>query len=198
MDNLSQLSDQELVARYTDGCNEAFDVLLSRHKDTVYGYISYNLNDQPQNIDDAFQETFVKAIVCLKEGRYTDTGRFAAWLTRIAHNVIVDLYREDSQLPTITCSNDERNVFDALNIADASHEEHLVNQQTLADVRLLMDKLPTEQREVVFMRYYEDLSFKEIANIIGASINTCLGRARYGIMNMRRMAQQHNISLELI
>lgn len=198
MDNLCHLTDDELVKSYSAGCNEAFDALLFRHKDALYNYISYNLNDSPSIVDDVFQETFVKVIVTLREGRYASCGNFGAWLIRIAHNVIVDHYRRDAQLPVVCCLEDDKGLFNDQHIVETYAEARLVNEQTLHDVKSLMEQLPDVQRDVVYMRYYENRSFKEIASLTGASVNTCLGRMRYALLNMRRMAQERRLSLELI
>lgn len=197
MDKYSHMTDSELVACYSAGCNEAFDALLCRHKDALYNYISFNLPNDSLTADDVFQETFVKVIVSIREGRYTPSGSFGAWLTRIAHNIIVDNYRLDNQLPLVTC-DDDQTILNDQRIAETYAEARIVNEQTLEQVKLLMEKLPKQQREVVFLRYYENRSFKEIAEITRASLNTCLGRMRYGLINMRRMADEHHLSLELI
>lgn len=198
MDNLCHLTDDELVKIYSTGCNEAFDVLLFRHKDTLYNYILRNLNDSPSTVDDVFQETFVKVIMTLREGRYASCGSFGSWITRIAHNVIVDHYRRDAQLPVVNCLEEDKGLFNDQRIAESYAEARLVNEQTLREVKGLMEQLPDVQRDVVYMRYYENLSFKEIASLTGASVNTCLGRMRYALLNMRRMAQESHLSLELI
>lgn len=195
MENLKQLTDQMLVQRYITGDNEAFDCLLDRHKDRLYNYIYFTLRN-PDLTEDFFQETFVKAIMTLKQGRYTESGKFFPWLTRIAHNLIIDYYRQENHM---SVSHREETEFDLLQEQDqmANHTEaEMVNEQTLKDVRRLMNHLPDSQREVVFMRFYQDLSFKEIAEITGVSINTSLGRMRYALMNMRRMAKENGISLE--
>lgn len=198
MDNLCHMADYELALSYGAGCNEAFDALLFRHKTEIYNYISFNLKDEPSIVDDVFQETFVRVIVSLREGRYAASGSFCAWLKRIAHNVIADHYRVEAQLPLVTCSEEEHGVFNNQLVAESYAEARIVNEQTLRDVKRLMHRLPEEQREVVFLRFYKDLSFKEIAQVTGASVNTCLGRMRYGIINMRRMAEEHHLSLEFI
>ena len=147
--------------------------------------------------EDIFQETFVKAIVTLQQGRYTNDGKFAAWITRIAHNLVIDQFRIERNENTV--SNDDTDV-DLLNdakLAEGTIESRMVNEQVLSDVRMLINELPDCQREVVFMRYYQDLSFKDIADITGVSINTALGRMRYAILNMRRIAAEKNISLVL-
>jgi RNA polymerase sigma-70 factor (ECF subfamily) len=147
--------------------------------------------------EDIFQETFVKAITTLQQGRYQNDGKFAAWVTRIAHNLVIDQFRIERNENAI--SNDEVE-FDLLNdakLAEGTIENRMVNEQVLKDVRALIDELPDCQREVVFMRYYQDLSFKEISDITGVSINTALGRMRYAVLNMRRIAEEKCISLTL-
>ena len=196
MDKLKQMTDDVLVTLYLEGNNSAFDVLLNRHKDRLFNYIFFIVRSK-EVAEDIFQETFVKAIVTLQQGRYTNDGKFAAWITRIAHNLVIDQFRIERNENTV--SNDETEV-DMLNdarLAEGTIENRMVNEQVLKDVRMLVDELPDCQREVVFMRYYQDLSFKDIADITGVSINTALGRMRYAILNMRRIAAEKNISLVL-
>ena len=196
MDKLKQMTDDVLVTLYLEGNNSAFDVLLNRHKDRLFNYIFFIVRSK-EVAEDIFQETFVKAIVTLQQGRYTNDGKFAAWITRIAHNLVIDQFRNERNENAI--SNDEME-YDLLNdarLSEGTIENRMVNEQVLADVRMLVDELPDYQREVVFMRYYQDLSFKDIADITGVSINTALGRMRYAIMNMRRIAAEKNVSLVL-
>lgn len=188
MENLTLRTDEQLVAKFVSGCNEAFDVLLQRHQDRLYSYISYIVRNKDM-ADDLFQETFVKAIVTLRQGRYKETGKFYAWLTRIAHNLLIDQFRNERN-ETLIYDDDAENAWhEAAMIADGYRESEIINEQVLSDVKRLMDNLPDNQREVVFMRFYQDLSFKEISDITGVSINTALGRMRYAIINMRRMAE---------
>ena len=196
MDKLKQMADDALVTLYLEGNSSAFDVLLNRHKDRLFNHIFFIVRSK-EVAEDIFQETFVKAIVTLQQGRYTNDGKFAAWITRIAHNLVIDQFRIERNENTV--SNDETEV-DLLNdarLAEGTIENRMVNEQVLKDVRMLVDELPDCQREVVFMRYYQDLSFKDIADITGVSINTALGRMRYAILNMRRIAAEKNISLVL-
>ena len=196
MDKLKQMADDALVTLYLEGNNSAFDVLLNRHKDRLFNYIFFIVRSK-EVAEDIFQETFVKAIVTLQQGRYTNDGKFAAWITRIAHNLVIDQFRIERNENTV--SNDETE-YDLLNdsrLSEGTIENRMVNEQVLKDVRMLVDELPDCQREVVFMRYYQDLSFKDIAEITGVSINTALGRMRYAILNMRRIAAEKNISLVL-
>lgn len=194
MDKLCLHTDDQLVALYVSGQNEAFDVLLERYKDKLYSYIFYIIKNADL-ADDLFQETFVKAIMTIKQGRYVENGKFYPWLTRIAHNLLIDQFREERNENTISNDEVEGDLFNNCMLADESTESVLVYEQSLKDVKKLMEHLPDNQREVVFMRYYQDLSFKEISDITGVSINTALGRMRYAILNMRRMAQENNIAL---
>ena len=196
MENMKQMTDDVLVSLYLNGNNGAFDVLLNRHKDRLFNYIFFIVRSR-ELAEDIFQETFVKAIVTLQQGRYVNDGKFSAWITRIAHNLVIDQFRVERNENLI--SNDETE-FDLLNdarLSEGTVENRMVNEQVLCDVRALIDELPDCQREVVFMRYYQDLSFKDIADITGVSINTALGRMRYAVLNMRRVAAEKNVSLVL-
>lgn len=198
MKNLAHMTDDELVCQYVNGCNEAFDILLQRHQDALYDYISRHLKSMPDMIDDVFQETFVKVIMCLRDGNYQPSGLFRAWICRIAHNVMVDLFRSEAQLPIVKGDENGPNLIEMHQGTDTFIEAELVNEQTLEDVKRIMEELPEAQRTVVYLRYYENRSFKEISDLTGATLNTCLGRMRYGIINMRRIAEEKNIALELI
>ena len=196
MENMKKMADDVLVTLYLNGNNGAFDVLLNRHKDRLFNYIFFIVRSR-ELAEDLFQETFVKAIVTLQQGRYVNDGKFSAWITRIAHNLVIDQFRVERNENLI--SNDETE-FDLLNdarLSEGTVENRMVNEQVLCDVRALIDELPDCQREVVFMRYYQDLSFKEIAEMTGVSINTALGRMRYAVLNMRRIAAEKSISLVL-
>jgi RNA polymerase sigma-70 factor (ECF subfamily) len=196
MIHLKQMTDEELVVAYAQGNNNAFDILLNRHKSNIYSYIYFIVRNREMT-EDIFQETFVKAIMTIKQGRYTENGKFRAWINRIAHNLIIDNYRQEKNEQTI--SNDECEV-DLLNnykLADGTIEDEMVKAQILSDVKKLIDYLPDNQKEVLMLRYYQDLSFKEIADITGVSINTALGRMRYAILNMRRMAEEKNMILTM-
>ena len=196
MENMKKMADDVLVTLYLNGNNGAFDVLLNRHKDRLFNYIFFIVRSR-ELAEDLFQETFVKAIVTLQQGRYVNDGKFSAWITRIAHNLVIDQFRVERNENLI--SNDETE-FDLLNdarLSEGTVENRMVNEQVLCDVRALIDELPDCQREVVFMRYYQDLSFKDIADITGVSIKTALGRMRYAVLNMRRIAAEKNVSLVL-
>ena len=186
MENLNQMTDDMLVSLYSNGNNRAFDILLSRYQDKLYSYINFVVRNRDL-ADDIFQETFVKAIVTLQKGCYSSTGKFGAWLTRIAHNLIIDWYRQQSGNNTVSNDAQEYDLLNDASLSEANVEDCMINEQTLSDVRRLVDLLPDNQREVVFMRYYQDLSFKEIADITGVSINTALGRMRYALLKRTPM-----------
>ena len=197
MKNLQDMTDEELALSYIDGNNRAFDLLLSRNQQNIFSYIIFVVHDR-ETAEDIFQETFIKVITRLQEGRYTDSGKFGAWVMRIAHNVIMDWYRDQSSrcIVKTTKDNDLSNIGGE-DIIEGNIENAYVNNQVMSDVRRLLDLLPPVQREVVFMRYYQKLSFKEIADTTSVSINTALGRMRYALLNMRRMAKSNGISLQL-
>ena len=197
MKDYASLTDEQLALLYVGGDFRAFDLLLERNQQKLYSYILFVVHD-PEVANDIFQETFVKVITKLQDGKYTDSGKFNFWLSRIAHNVIMDTYRhqKNSQIVEPTEDND-LNKLRSNDLMDINRENEYVNSQVMNDVRHLMDSLPTAQREVVYMRYYQDLSFKEIAEITGVSINTSLGRMRYALINMRRMAKEHHIQLNM-
>ena len=196
MENMQKMTDEALVALYSKGNNQAFDILLERYKDKVYSYIYFSVRND-ELAEDIFQETFVKAIVTLQQGRYTENGKFAAWITRIAHNLIIDLFRQEKNENVVSNDETEIDLFNDIKLSDDNIETKLVNEQVLRDVRRLVEFLPDNQREVVYMRFYQELSFKEIAEITGVSINTALGRMRYALLNMRRMAEEKHIALEV-
>lgn len=197
MENISRLTDEELAISYVRGNNRAFDELLSRNQSKLFSYILFVVRDEDK-ANDLFQETFVKVITKLHQGRYVDSGKFGAWIMRIAHNVIMDWYREQRSRNLIepTDENDLSNLS-GNEILDSNVENRYVNDQIMVDVKNMMNMLPPTQREVVFMRFYQDLSFIEIAETTGVSINTSLGRMRYAILNLRRMSKEHNIALQL-
>ena len=192
------MTDEELALSYVNGNNKAFDLLLSRTQSKLYSYILFVVHARDR-ADDVFQETFVKAIAKLHEGRYTTSGKFLAWLMRIAHNVIMDNYRENRSKGTVDVAGDnDLSNISSDTLLDSNIENRFVNTQVLSDVKKMMNMLPTPQREVVFMRYYQNMAFKEIAEVTGVSINTSLGRMRYALLNMRRMARDNKLSLEMM
>ena len=172
-------------------------MLLSRSQDKIFNYIMYIVKDE-NLANDLFQETYLKAITKMQNGRYTDSGKFFWWLTRVAHNVIIDYYRaqKSSRIVEPTKDNDLSNL-NSNSVMDNCRESEMSNAQVLRDVKKLMEALPEQQREVVFMRYYQELSFKEIAKITGVSINTSLGRMRYALINLRKLTHQHGVNLVL-
>ena len=196
MKNLLNHTDDELVVRYAQGNNEAFDVLLKRHESKIFSYIYYIVKDDDK-ANDIFQETFVKAIMTIRQGRYSGNGRFVSWITRIAHNLIIDNYRQEKIENCVNSEDESLDIFNRKELSEGTIEDALVQEQISCDIRRLVDALPDNQREVIEMRYYKDLSFKEIADLTNVSINTALGRMRYAILNMRRMAEQYNIALTL-
>jgi len=197
MIELNEMTDEELAMLYVRGNNRAFDLLLSRNQTKLFSYIFFIVHDRDV-ADDLFQETFVKIITKLQEGRYSTTGKFAAWMMRIAHNVMMDWYRSQKtdKVVEVSKDNDLSNISNS-SVLDANVENRYTNEQVLCDVKRMMNLLPVAQREVVFMRFYQDLSFKEIAELTNVSINTALGRMRYAVLNLRRMALSHGIALQL-
>jgi RNA polymerase sigma-70 factor (ECF subfamily) len=197
MSTLESMTDEELALSYINGNNRAFDELLSRSQDKIFNYIMYIVKDEDL-ANDLFQETFLKAITKMQSGRYTDSGKFFWWLTRVAHNVIIDHYRalKNRHVVEPTKDNDLSNL-NSNSVLDSCRESEMANIQVLCDVKRLMEALPEQQREVVFMRYYQELSFKEIAKITGVSINTSLGRMRYALINLRKLSHQYGVNLVL-
>jgi len=197
MKNLKDMTDEELALSYVDGNNKAFDLLLSRNQQNLFSYILFVVHDR-ETADDIFQETFIKVITRLQEGRYVVSGKFSAWVMRIAHNAIMDWYRDQAARCIVKAGKDnDLSNIGGDDIMEGNIESAYVNRQVMNDVRRLLDMLPPIQREVVYMRYYQQLSFKEIADTTSVSINTALGRMRYALLNMRRMAKSNGISLQL-
>lgn len=196
MENLNLMTDEELAIMYVDGDNKAFDLLLSRNQEKLFTYILFVVRDR-EMANDMFQETFFKVVSRLQQGKYIANGKFSAWLMRIAHNVIMDWYRQQRAQNIVDApkENDLSNVGSTL--LESSREGELVNNQVMEDVRRMMSHLPASQREVVFMRFYQRMSFKEIAEATGVSINTALGRMRYAIHNLRRMTREHQLTLQM-
>ena len=191
------MTNEQLALSYVNGNNQAFDLLLSRNQSKLFSYILFVVHDQDL-ANDIFQETFVKVITKLQERKYVDSGKFSAWIMRIAHNVIMDWYRDNraQNIVEATEDNDLSNI-NSNNCLDYNIEDRYINEQVLRDVKKMMNLLPPNQREIVFMRFYQEMSFKEIAETTGVSINTALGRMRYAILNLRRMAKKSKMSLEV-
>lgn len=197
MKKFAGMTDEELALRYVDGDNSAFDELLARNQQKLFDYIMFMVHNQ-ELANDIFQDTFVKIITKLQQGYYTNSGKFSYWMNRIAHNIIMDLYRvqKTERIIEPNAENDLSNLA-GQEVMVMNREMQLVNHQVMNDVRHMMDSLPASQREVVYMRMYQDLSFKEIAEITGVSINTALGRMRYALLNLRRMAKKYDIQLNV-
>ncbi len=196
MANYLSLTDEQLVKAYAQGNNEAFDALLKRHQDRVFNYILRIVKNEDM-ANDIFQETFVKAILTIKQGRYTENGKFPAWISRIAHNLIIDFFRQEKSENLQSTDIEDVDILNRKDLCEATIEDLIINDQILNDVKSLIEELPDLQKEVLQMRYYQNLSFKEIAEKTGVSINTALGRMRYAIINLRRIAQEKDIVLTL-
>lgn len=196
MNKFNTMTDEQLVVAYSHGDNKAFETLLARHEQYLFNYIFYTVRNNDL-ADDIFQETFIKAITTLKQGRYSESGKFRAWITRIAHNLIIDYFRQEKNENTVSNNEYDYDLFNNHTLCDDDIEAVLVKKQVLNDVKKLVQFLPDLQREVLSMRYYEDLSFKEIADRTGVSINTALGRMRYAILNMRKMADDNGMLLSV-
>lgn len=194
MRELNELTDDRLVAAFVEGNNQAFDLLLERYKDRVFNYI-YNMVKDEDLANDLFQETFVKVITTIKNGRYSSDGKFSSWITRIAHNLVIDHFRQEKNQGVVSTDESEYDILNRRELSDATIEDIFIDRAIRDDVRNLIRQLPAEQRQVLIMRYYQDLSFKEIAEKTGVSINTALGRMRYAILNLRRTAERNRIVL---
>lgn len=187
-------SDYELVKQFIEGNHHSIDVLIDRHKKKLYNYI-FMLVKNRTLADDIYQETFFKVIKSLKNGKYHDNGKFTSWMMRIAHNLIIDHFRKCKQLSTISNDDYEADLFNSKRYSDTNVEEDIVQQQISKDIKSLIDELPDDQREVVILRHYVNMSFKEIADFTGVSINTALGRMRYAILNMRKIVEEKEMIL---
>ena len=194
MRNHTKLTDEQLIAAYAAGDNIAFDTLLLRHKDRLYNYI-YQLVRYSDVADDIFQETFVKVITTVRQGRYHDMGKFSAWVTRIARNLAIDSFRAEKSEAAVSTDNAEVDILNRRELSDETIEDIMIDLQIEDDIRSLVERLPEMQRQVLTMRFYQDLSFKEIAELTGVSINTALGRMRYAILNLRKMAKENELCL---
>jgi len=189
-------SDYELIQRFIKGEQSCFEQLIHRHKNKIYSYISLYIRDQAL-ADDLFQDTFMKVIQSVRAGKYYDNGKFLSWVMRIAHNLIIDHFRRLKQMNTVSNDDYESDIFNSKKFADATVEDDMIRRQIQKDVRKMISLLPEDQREVVILRHYAGLSFKEIAGITDVSINTALGRMRYALINMRKLMEEKKISLTL-
>ena len=190
----SALSDQQLLSAYLSGDQHAISILIERHSKHVLDYIRMMVKND-ELADDIYQETFIKVVRFIDDGRYTDNGKFLSWVLRIAHNQVIDYFRQTKQQNNLTEADAGYDILNTKKLADASIEDRMVSEQTEADLRKLVDNLPAEQKEVVLMRYFGEMSFKEIAEQTNVSINTALGRMRYALINLRKMIKQNQLAL---
>ena len=197
MEEMCTMTDEKLVKLYSQGNNEAFDVLIERHKDKLYAYIFHAVKDADV-ANDIFQETFIKAIMTINQGRYVENGKFPAWISRIAHNLIIDFFRQEKSENLQSCDLEDVDILNRKELSEETVEDSIVMHQIRADIRRIIKALPESQQEVLLMRYYKNMSFKEIADATNVSINTALGRMRYAILNMRKIAEENNIILTVM
>lgn len=194
MEIFSKLTDEELVKLYAAGNNQAFEFLIQRNQDRIYNYILF-ITKNNDLADDIFQETFIKAIINIKKGAYTENGKFAAWISRIAHNLIIDHYRKSSYENTFSNDDNEYELINNIK-TEKSIEDNLAWEQQLNDIAKMIKLLPKEQKEVVVMRFYKNMSFSEIAEKTNVSINTALGRMRYAILNLKKITKEKVLEFE--
>lgn len=190
------ISDYELIQRFIGGEQSCFEEIIRRHKNKVFAYISLYIRDEAL-AEDIFQDTFMKVIQSVKSGKYQDNGKFVSWVMRIAHNLIIDHFRRIKQMNTVSNEGYESDLFNSKKFAESTVEDNIIRKQIRKDVRKMIDHLPDDQREVVILRHYAGLSFKEIAEITGVSINTALGRMRYALINLRKIMEEKKISLTI-
>ena len=189
------ITDRELIGRYLKGNHQSLEKLIHRHQNRVYAYILMIVKDKDL-ADDLFQDTFIKVINTIRAGSYNEEGKFLQWVMRIAHNLIIDHFRKSNRIPVIdNTKNEDFNIFDTINITDKSIEDQMITDQIHKDIRKLIELLPPEQREVLYMRHYAEMSFKDIAEVTDVSINTALGRMRYALINLRKLIAEKNIAL---
>jgi len=190
------ISDYELIMRFVKGEQACFEQLIHRHKTKVFAYISLYIRDQAL-AEDIFQDTFLKVMQSVKTGKYADNGKFLSWVMRIAHNLIIDHFRRVKQMNTVSNDNYESDIFNSKRFAEDNVEDNMIKRQIQKDIRKMISMLPDDQREVVILRHYSGLSFKEIADLTGVSINTALGRMRYALINLRRTMEEKKITLTM-
>jgi len=193
MNSHSIVSDQELIGRYIAGNQSSLEILIHRHKNRVFAYILMIVKDK-ELAEDLFQDTFIKVINTIRSGSYKEEGKFIQWVMRIAHNLIIDYFRKSKRIPIVE-NKDEYDIFDKVRIPVESVEERLITEQIHLDVKKLIEYLPLEQKEVLIMRHYGDMSFKDIAEVTNVSINTALGRMRYALINLRKLVHENEIIL---
>ena len=190
------MTDHELAQLYEEGNDSAFDVLLARHQAYIYSYILFLVKDSDA-ANDYFQDTFQRAIIAIRSHKYQTSGKFSAWLTRIAHNLILDQGRKSETTQTVREDQVAPKTLNSMRLSEATREDEMIDSQTRESIRHLLDYLPEPQKEVILLRFYDDLSFKEIADITGVSINTALGRMRYALINIRKMSVEKGIALTI-
>ena len=190
------ISDYELIQGFINGEQSCFEQIIKRHKNKVFAYISLYIRDQAL-AEDIFQDTFIKVIQSVKNCKYQDNGKFISWVMRIAHNLIIDHFRRVKQMNTVSNDDYESDLFNSKKFAESTVEDDMIRKQIQKDVRKMISHLPEDQREVVILRHYAGLSFKEIAEITDVSINTALGRMRYALINLRKLMEEKKISLTL-
>lgn len=188
------LSDNELVQRFIAGDQNSLEILIQRHKGRVYSYILLIVKKQ-ELAEDIFQETFIKVIRSLKRGKYTENGKFVSWVLRISHNLIIDHFRKEKLKGTVSNDSLDIDIFNSQRFSEDTIEDQMVNTQILSEVKDLIKELPDDQQQVIIMRHYLDLSFKEIAEQTEVSINTALGRMRYALINLRKLVEKKNLIL---
>lgn len=188
------LTDNELVIQFVNGEAQAIETLIHRYKNKVYTYILLTVRDQ-QLAEDIFQDTFLKVIKSLTDGRYQENGRFLQWVMRIAHNLVIDHFRHEKQINTVSSEKYEFDLFNSQKFSDQTIEDEIIDFQITKDIRRLVDELPEDQKEIILLRHYGGLSFKEIADQTNVSINTALGRMRYALINLRKIIKDNNICL---
>ena len=191
--NKLKVLDSTLVTNYINGDEYSFEILIKRHQQRVYNFIFSKVLNRDVT-EDIFQDTFIKVIQTLKKGKYNEEGKFLPWVMRIAHNLIIDHFRRSNRMP-IFKNTDEFDIFSVLGDGELNAEKQLIKEQILLDIRRLVDELPDDQKEVLVMRMYKDMSFKEISESTGVSINTALGRMRYSLINLRKLIEKYNIVL---
>ena len=192
----STKTDYELITGFINGDERSIELLILRHKSKVYSYINLYIRSRDL-ADDIFQDTFLKVVQSIRAGRYQDDGKFISWVMRIAHNLIIDHFRHEKQMGIVYNDDYDTDLFNSRRLAEDNVEDIMVRRQVLRDVRTLINGLPEDQREVVIMRHYAGMSFKEIADMTGVSINTALGRMRYALINMRKVMVEKNITLSV-
>jgi len=192
--NNKELNDQALVKAFLNGDETCIETLINRHRTKVYTYIFLTVKNHAL-AEDLFQETFIKVIQSLRRGKYRDNGRFLSWVIRIAHNLIIDHFRKEKQLNAISNDDSDIDLLNSKKLAEDNIEQLMVSEQIRRDLRKLIGELPADQKEVVLLRHFGGLSFKEIADHTGVSINTALGRMRYALINLRKMIEERNLIL---